>query len=421
VGIVGGRRLGVAVVAMTLAGAAVVGAVVGAPAARAQVRGFDGSTVTVAGFGIKAQLPLTEAGARARIKRFNDSNELKGIKIDYREFADDKFDPATALSEARRIVTQDGVFAIVGDASATNPGEYLTQQKVPFFGGGFDDTYCSKQPSTKVWGFSVTGCVTPSDPSFVSDNAAAPYRYVSTKTGKKHPSMAIAASDNTSGENQDHILGIAAQGTGFRVVSATHDIPETTSDFTPYVQRILKSDGGKPSDSVFCVAGTACIGLYQLLTQSGYEGTFVSGLYSDVLVKVMQGAGISIDIQNPADNSPGYVKMKADLDAYQPGTSAKIDLGAIYGYASADMFIQALKTAAAKGKANITPEGVQRAASTMTWELQGVKGKIAYPKATVMDYPACSIVFISDGAQWKTQTAYTCSSKTYSPSLKVGG
>src|SRR5438105_5665394 len=105
------------------------------------VRGFDGTTIRVASLGIKGQLPSVEFGARGRIKRFDDTSELKGVKIEYVEFADDKLDQSTALNEARRLVTEEKVFAIVGDASANNPGQYFAQQHVPYFGYGFDNTY----------------------------------------------------------------------------------------------------------------------------------------------------------------------------------------------------------------------------------------------------------------------------------------
>ena len=112
----------------------------GGAAAQGSVRGFDGTTIKVGSLGIKSSLPLVQLGAEARIKRFNDTNELKGIKIQYTDYADDKTDPATALSEVRRLVTQEEIFALVGDASAQNPLTYLAQQHVPYFGGGFDNT-----------------------------------------------------------------------------------------------------------------------------------------------------------------------------------------------------------------------------------------------------------------------------------------
>jgi hypothetical protein len=159
---------------MTVLVVASASLMLGGTPAQAAVRGFDGTTITVAGFGIKSQLPLAELGARARIERFNNDNEIKGIKLRYAEFADDKQDPATALSEARRLVAEVGVFAIVGDVSPFNPGDFLKQQHVPYFGGGFDNTYCSTTPSTSVWGFSFIGCPAPNNPSFVGDTAKGP-------------------------------------------------------------------------------------------------------------------------------------------------------------------------------------------------------------------------------------------------------
>ena len=48
----------------------------------------------------------------------NDTNEIPGIKLQFAEFADDKADPASALSAARRLTTQDQVFAIVPDLAS---------------------------------------------------------------------------------------------------------------------------------------------------------------------------------------------------------------------------------------------------------------------------------------------------------------
>ena len=105
--------------------------------------------------------------------------------------------------------------------------------------------------------------------------------------------------------------------------------------------------------------------------------------------------------------------MKKDLNAWKAGEGDKVDSGTIAGYTSTDMFIQALKTAAKKGKSNITPEAVQAAAAKQTWELKGVAGPTSYPKATVNTYPNCNSLFISDGTAWNTVVDYGCSTKTY--------
>ena len=212
-------------IVLALASTGIVGAA-GSAGAVPSVRGFDGKTITVAGLGIKSQLPTAETGAQARIKRFNDTNEIPGLKIDYKELADDKQDPATALAEARRLVTQVGVFAIVGDVSANNPGQYFAQQHVPYFGGGFDNTYCSNKPSTKLWGFSDGGCIVAANPSRVTDIYHAMYANVAKLTGKKHPTFIVVGNDNESGKNGGQVFAVAAQGAGFKVTDVQTKMPQ---------------------------------------------------------------------------------------------------------------------------------------------------------------------------------------------------
>jgi ABC-type branched-subunit amino acid transport system substrate-binding protein len=413
------RRGAVAAIVLALACTGIVGAA-GSAGGGESVRGFDGETIIVAGLGIEAQLPRAEIGAEARIKRFNDTNEIPGIKIDYKEFADDKQDPATALAEARRLVTQVGVFAIVGDVSANNPGQYFAQQHVPYFGGGFDNTYCSHKPSTKLWGFSDGGCIIAANPSRVTDIYHAMYTNVAKLTGKKHPTFIIVTNDNEAGRSGGRVFAIAAQGAGFKVTDIQAKMPQgAVADYTPYVQEALKGDNGKPPDAMFCSAAVQCLNLWELLKANGYEGVFTHGLFTDILVKPFEGSYVNNPVVNPAEPTAGNIQMKKDLDAYEPGAGSKVDLATEFGYAPAEFFIQVLKKIK-KQKLAITPENVQKVASTHTFELKGVKGPIEYPRATVMSYPACFSQFYSDGTKWETVVPHTCSTKTYPPNLELG-
>ena len=49
--------------------------------------------------------------------------------------------------------------------SSTRPTTSLSS-RCPYFGWAFDNSYCSHDPSTKLWGFGYNGCLVPSDPSF---------------------------------------------------------------------------------------------------------------------------------------------------------------------------------------------------------------------------------------------------------------
>ena len=391
----------------------------GSAGAVRSVRGFDGTTIKVSALGIVSQFANVPLGVQGRIKRFNDDNEIKGVKIKFGEFADDKQDPATALSEARRLVTQEQVFAIVGDVTQYNPVDYFAQQHVPYFGWDFDTTYCSPKPSTALWGFSYNGCLLAENPSFVSDLGKTGYDYVSKKTGKKNPTIVIFGNDTTSGKNATKLSAIAYQNAGFKVTDTQNKMPPPPiSDYTPFVQQILAGDNGKAPDAVVCALAVDCIPTWGLLKANGYTGTFISGLYSDLIVKQMDGSTATGSFVNPAESTPGMDQLKKDLEAFQSGASSKIDSGVIAAYSATDMFIQALKTAAKKGKANITPENVQKAAAKQTWQIKGLAGPVKYPLATVYQFPACYSLFLSDGTKWSTAVPYTCSTKKFKPVLK---
>jgi hypothetical protein len=84
------------------------------------------------------------------------------------------------------------------------------------------------------------------------------------------------------------------------------------------------------------------------------------------------------------------------------------------------MLIQTLKMAAAKGKSGITPENVQKIASTSTFKIDGIYGPTEYPNATVYSYPTCLSMTESDGTKWTTAVPLTCSKKKLNPDMKLG-
>jgi branched-chain amino acid transport system substrate-binding protein len=395
--------------------ALVVGMVVMPSAGQAvpSVRGFDGTTVTLASMGIAAQFPGVPTGVQARIKRFNDNNEIKGVKLKYTENADDKQDPATSLSEARRLVTQEGVFAIVGDTSQSNPVDFFAQQHVPYFGWAFDGTYCSPKPVTTLWGFGYDGCLVPSNPKVMPDSGAPLYAYAVKQTGKQHPTVAIFGNDTQSGKNAVQYQASSYQGAGFNVTYAKGPIPPPpVSDYTPYAQEVLKGGAnGAAPDVIVCLLSTDCIPMYSLIQANNYKGVYQSFLYSDQLLKPMNGSVAAINFVNLNESTPALTQMKADVEAVKPG--AAIDTGVATAYFTTDMFIQALKTAAKKGKSNITPEAVQKAAAVQTWQIKGLAGPTKYPNSTVKSFPACTSLVSDDGTAWKTVEPFACSTKGY--------
>jgi hypothetical protein len=266
----------------------------------------------------------------------------------------------------------------------------------------------------------VVGCFGNPNPSFVNDNYKQYYTYVSKKTGKKHPTLLLFGNDSQTGRNGDQWFAIAAQGAGFKIVGQQSKMPqEGVSDYTPYVNDIMTADNGKQPDATFCSANLQCLNIWQLLQANSYKGDFGSGLYSDILVGPLKGSVTQFTAYNFTSNTPGMKQLRADFDAIKAGAGSKVDVGSYFAYTSTDFFIQVLKKVAAKGKSNITPENVQKVASTFTWELPGVGGPTQFPKSTVTGFPACLSLMIDDGTAWQTALPYKCSSVTYSPNTKI--
>ena len=375
------------------------------------VRGFDGTTITVASMGIKGQLPGVEFGARARIKRFNDTNEIPGIKIEYTEYVDDGLDRAVALSQARRLVTDTKVFALVADSSAYNPLEYLAEEHVPYFGTGYDFTYCASDTTTEMWGFGTLGCLLPENPTQVADTAANIYPYVAEELGKDAPTVSLFGLDSDAGQNATETQGVAYAAAGFDVVFTEGLVPlPPVTDYSPYVQALMVSDDGHAPDMITCLLAVDCIPMYGLLQAVGYKGEFYHNLYSDALVAPMKGSLVNSPFHNLADPSPVTDQIRADIVAVKADQA--LETGSAQGYMSTDMFITALKLAVKQGKSGITPENVAKVASTMTWEIKDFAGPTTFPENFVTS-AACGSILRSDGTTWKTVVPYACSDDVY--------
>jgi hypothetical protein len=314
-------------------------------------------------------------------------------------------------------VTQDQVFAIVPDLSAVNPGPYLAAQHVPYVGYAFDNTYCSPNPSTSIWGFGYNGCLVPANPLRMPDSYSELYKYVSGKTGKAHPSMVVFSNDNQSGQNSTRFGASGAEGAGFNVVSAKGDIPLVTSDYSPYVQQWMGADGGKPPDVINCLLATQCIAIWAAVKAAGYQGIFYQTLGNvGALTKAFAGTVTAV-FYNTAPN-PGLTQMLSDLQAFKPGTTP-VGYSNVPAYFAADMFIQALK----KVGRNITPEAVQAALATQTWSIPSLVGPIMYPASTAVPTPACGELLLDapDGSGFQIVEPFACSTKTYPIDPKFTG
>ena len=106
-------------------------------------------------------------------------------------------------------------------------------------------------------------------------------------------------------------------------------IPATSvTDYTPYVQAVMTSDGGKPPDTLVCLLATQCINMYSLISAGGYTGTYYSALYDPRLVGLFKGA-TSLGELPAARKTPRRrsSRWKTDINAIKSGHGAHVRSG----------------------------------------------------------------------------------------------
>jgi ABC-type branched-subunit amino acid transport system substrate-binding protein len=409
------KKRGVGAVFVT-AVAAVLAASLLTPTAGAsapRVATASGGTINVGGMGFARNFADASVGAQARFQAANDNNEVKGWKFEYKGFADDNNDPNTALSEARRLVTQEGVLAIVPAVSVVTPSDFLTQQQIPWFGSGYDVTYCTD--GKPGFGLSVYGCLIPTNPKRIGGiNWELLKKQLATK-GISKPTVALLGTDTTSGKQSVQNSASAATGVGFDVVYAKGAFPgppAVVGDYTPYAQELLASNDGKAPDVIYTsIAPTSALGLTGVINSNGYTGTYLSPFYTPILVGALKGAYVFTQFAGFEADTPAIKKANAQIEAFKPGTKPSITLAA--GYFSADMFIASVKASLKKSK-TLTSASVQKAAAAMTYQIKGTIGPTKYPASFKAGTEQCSTLFYDpDGTAFEIAQPFTCTTKMY--------
>ena len=371
-------------------------------AAQSGARGVTATTIKVAGLGFADQLGDGSIGAQARFARANRDHELPGgRKIDYTEFADDKADPTTALSEARRLVQQEGVFAIVPTLSPNlGQGQFFDQQHVPYFGWGIAASYC--HPG---YGFAVSGCLLPENPTITDNNWARTITNYYNDTKKPKPwSVAIVNEDTPAGKTSTAIVLAQFQADGFKVTYAKPSMPgppAVVGDFSPYVNAVLTSNNGKAPDLVvLSIGSTNAFAFVKALNAAGYKGDISLSFYDPRIVALLKDTIVITPFGPFESDAPAMKQLISDVKAFKPDVTLGLAVEA--GYLSADMFIKAMQKV---GK-DPTPEKLQKVASTMTYKLSGVQCPTTFPTAWKHGTDGTGLVK-SNGTTWQIVEPYT--------------
>ena len=394
-----------AVLVLVIATSGVAVARTSAPAV--PTRGVTDDTITVGGLGYAAFYSDSAVGAQARFDKANSNNEIPGgRKINFLGFRDDGSDQNKNLDEGRKLVQEDGVFAVVPVSTPfLGAADFFAQNKVPFIGWGISSGFCQNP-----FGFGFSGCLVPESPKTASSTWGDLIRKGNFNGDAKGKTAAVIAEDNDSGAAGIKVISASAKAGGFKVVYNKNPIPPlpaTVSDYTPFANDIMSSNNGKPPDVVFLTLAVNNVsGLQNKLLELGYQGVLTNAVGYDPRTAA-QNVGTSVFIQFNAFESAqqGNTTMQQIIDevrAVKP--DQLLTQPVLAGYLSADMFIQMLK----KTGKNLTETRFLRAANrNFKYELKDVVGSISFPAGHTTG-GTCGTLVESDGTNYTIKVPFGC-------------
>ena len=346
-------------------------------------------------------------GVQARLDDANKNKELPGGRtIEYLGMIDDKSTADGTVAAVRQAKEQDGAFAIVGSINSYLTSEYVNQQKLPWVGWGITDSFCPHGSKTPWYLFSITGCINAVNAAY---SGAWPELLAKQLGGAKGKTVACFGDDSPAGKQ-----GVKTGCSSFKVAGFTPVLeeasvpapPAVVSDWSPYVQKAMTANSGKPADVVGMMFGPGpVLGFQPALTRAGYPGVPTNAvLYSNRVTSLMKGGVVSVAFATAeaASSNPEMQKILASLNRVGISTD-QVGLTALVGWYSADMFVKILQKA---GK-NLTPEAFQKAASKFTYEIKNTIGPTTYPNAFAAPTP-CGELVASDGTTWTITQPFQC-------------
>ncbi|GAA2447857.1 hypothetical protein GCM10010191_76500 [Actinomadura vinacea] len=319
-----------------------------------------------------------ELGAKARFERANAAGGVHGRKIEFLGAEDDGMVPDKGAAAARKLVQKEKVFALVPVSAPQFGGaEFLEQQKVPWVGWATGPFWCGK---TSAFGFN--GCLAPKPgqgtQTWWGNQVAA---QLGGAAGKK---VWVQATDSTASKYGVQTISKSFTAAGFALAGTSAALPAQAppQDWSPYVNKIMKSAGGKAPDVVVSVmaGGKFNSGLYAALKKAGYKGLITDATSYDPKVladpqtrQALDGVYSAPQFEPFESTAPEVAAMKADLQK-AGGANAVLDQHAATGYWSADVFLKMLEKA---GK-DLTRDSFFKAVQTFSYENKGF-GRLRLP------------------------------------------
>jgi len=278
-------------------------------------------------------------GAQAYLDMVNAEGGVDGRRIDLAYKLDDQSSPSIDASQARALVDQDHVFAVVGVATPSfTGGAFLADNDVPTFGENVNSQWMDG-PSLFGHNGSYIDFTSPQvQPAFVAE---------------QHQAHAAAVLAYDVAQSQEGCEGVVNGFERFGVPIVYEDlaVPAPATDLHADVTR-MKADGVDMIVSCMDLSGN--ILLAETMQQEGLSG--VTQLWNDgydesalaQYAPYMQGVYFS-EPNVPFEVTklypgvyPGMDEFQAALRRYAPGTTPSE--AALAGWTSADLFVTGLKS-----------------------------------------------------------------------------
>ena len=365
--------------------------------------------------------PDADVGFEARVNRFDKAGGLNGRMIRFLGVKDDGLDSNQDLTVVQQMVDRDHVFAVapvVSEAMLAPSAAFLAQAHVPAFGWGTSAAFCALGRATTAAGLSWDGCQI--NPAYQSDADLADIEHV-TGLPAAQIKLAVVGQDLDADKSMVQALSGLATAKGMQVVYQSNAISATgQTNYAPIVQAILAA-GPNVVYEVTDFAGS--VALAGVLQGTGYTGAIFNRVaYAPATVSSQSDVastlnGVYVEAPYPVNEDAGdaaVTQMQADLQAI--GKPGQVDLANAIGYWAADIFIQLLQAAAARGVA-LTPQAlIDTAAGGWTYHgAAGGPGDLAFPAPGWSRPDGCSTLVQLNGTTYKEVEPYTCR-----PVTKVG-
>ena len=376
--------------------------------------GFTSNSITIEGdidktSAVGQSEAQADLGAKAAFTAANKAGGVNGRTINYLGSADNKLDPSQDLPTVKKIIEEDKAFAIVPMVAPVlaQGGTYLITNKIPFFGWGITPAFCNNQE-----GFGYTGCLVPLTKSNEVSTASAGLmdKQLGIPNGKGK-TVALIAEDDVAGQFGVKVIEAAFVSDGWKVTYDKASIPNTAvTDYTPYSQAILTSNGGKAPDVIFPVTTVPnTVGLTTALKNAGFTGPLMNAVtYDPKFLAGASGQALQkefVFIQyGPFENGAAINKqMLADVQAVDPSVKVLTQDIAI-GYYSAEIFLNDLKKV---GKTLSRASFLTVANDGSTYSVPGGIGDVSFPKNHQDSVPCGSLVQVQ-GQKYVQTVPLTC-------------